>query len=153
MNVDRLAVDDGAAGWRASTEGSSAFRHRHRPVRSHVLKDVTIGAINQNISSIAQPCSSRRDRIEHRLNVRWRTGNYTENFTRGSLLLQRLLQLLEQAHVFDGDDSLIGKGLQKLDLRRGERTHVNATRVQQANEITFLVQGNGQESANVGAGT
>ena len=27
-----------------------------------------------------------------------------------------LLQFLEQPHVFDGDDGLIGEGLEKLDL-------------------------------------
>ena len=46
------------------------------------------------------------------------------------LLLQRLLQLacarlllLEQPRVLDGDDGLVGEGLEQLDLLLGERLH------------------------------
>src|SRR4029450_13786373 len=47
-----------------------------------------------------------------------------------SLLLERYtqlgvagLQLLEQAHVLDGDGGLIGEGLEELDLRSCELSH------------------------------
>jgi hypothetical protein len=33
-----------------------------------------------------------------------------------------LLQFLEQPHVLDGDDGLVGEGLEQLDLLRRERT-------------------------------
>ena len=60
-----------------------------------------------------------------------------KNLTRRSLLLQRLgdlaialFQFLEQPHVLDGDDRLVGEGFEQLDLRRGEGTHLGATRDQ-----------------------
>ena len=53
-----------------------------------------------------------------------------KDFTRGSLLLQRFLEFLEQPHVLDGDDGLIGEGFEQLDLRRGEGAHLDATCVQ-----------------------
>ena len=37
------------------------------------------------------------------------------------------LQLLEQPDVLDGNYSLVGESLQKLDLRRGEGAHLGAT--------------------------
>ena len=40
------------------------------------------------------------------------------------------LEFLEQPHVFDGDHRLVGEGFEQLDLRRGEGTHLDATRVQ-----------------------
>ena len=70
-----------------------------------------------------------------------------KNFTCRRLLLQRFLELVEQPHVLDGDDRLIGEGFEQFDLRRGERAHIDATCVQYANEFTLLTKGSGQEGA------
>ena len=64
-----------------------------------------------------------------------------------------LLNLLEQPHVLDRDDRLIGEGFEKLDLRRGEGTHLGATRAQRSNEFPLLTKRNDQEGARVAAGT
>ena len=40
------------------------------------------------------------------------------------------LEFLEQPHVLDGDDGLVGEGFEQLDLRRGEGAHFGATRDQ-----------------------
>ncbi len=52
-----------------------------------------------------------------------------ENIAGCGLLLQRLLQLprprlhlLEQSRVLDGDDGLVGEGLEEFDLALGELT-------------------------------
>ena len=50
-----------------------------------------------------------------------------KDFTGRSLLLQRFLEFLEQPHILDGDDRLIGEGFKELDLRRGEGAHLDAT--------------------------
>ncbi len=71
-----------------------------------------------------------RDRIQHRLNIRRRAGDDTQDFTRRSLLLQRFLEFLEQPDVLDGDHGLVGEGFEQLDLRRGEGAHLGATCVQ-----------------------
>ena len=68
--------------------------------------------------------------IEHRLNIRRRTGDNAQDFTRRCLLLQRFLQFLEQPHVLDGDHGLVGEGFKQLDLRRGEGAHLDATCIQ-----------------------
>ena len=52
---------------------------------------------------------------------------------------------LEQPHVFDGDDSLIGKGFKESNLRWGEGTHLDATCVQRSNEFPLLAKGDSQE--------
>src|SRR5262249_39979642 len=91
MNVNRLAVDDRSAGGCSSAEGAATSRHRHLPIHRYMLKDITIDAINQSIARIAQPGGSRRDRVKHWLNIRRRAGNDSQDFTRGSLLFQRLL--------------------------------------------------------------
>ena len=57
------------------------------------------------------------------------------------------LEFLEQPHVLDGDDRLIGEGFKKFDLRRGEGAHLGATCDQGSNEFSLLTKGNGQEGA------
>ena len=56
------------------------------------------------------------DRLEHRLHVGRRARNDAQDLADRRLLLERLLRLLEQAHVLDRDDGLVGEGLQQLDL-------------------------------------
>ena len=56
--------------------------------------------------------------------VGWRAADDPQDLAGGRLLLQRLgevvvarLQLLEQPHVLDRDDRLVGEGLEQRDLR------------------------------------
>ena len=105
------------------------------------------------IVCVAQPRRIFRHHIQHRLDVRRRAGDHAQNLTRRRLLLQRLLEFLEQPDVLDGDHGLIGEGFKQLDLRRGEGTHLGATRDQCSNEFPLLTKGNGQESAQAAGGT
>ena len=73
--------------------------------------------------SVAEPHGAPHDRVEHGLDVCRRAADDPQDLARGRLLLQRLgevaiagLQLGEQPDVLDGDDGLVGKGLQQLDL-------------------------------------
>ena len=66
--------------------------------------------------------------VQHRLEIRGRGADHPEDLGRRCLLLKRRrqvavtrLELLEQAHILDGDDGLVGEGLQQGDLRVGER--------------------------------
>jgi hypothetical protein len=83
-------------------------------------KLIAVRTPNCRIARIAQPRGSLRDDIENRLNIRRRAGNYAQNLTRSSLLLQRLLQFLKQSDVLNGDDGLLGEGFEGFDLRCGE---------------------------------
>ena len=59
----------------------------------------------------------RHDRLEHRLDVGRRARDHPQDLARGRLLLERLQLLasrVEQAHVLDRDDRLVGEGLEEL---------------------------------------
>ena len=67
---------------------------------------------------IAQPHRRRDQRFEHRIEIEGRPADRLEDVSGRSLLLQRLckvprarLHLVEQPHVLDGDDRLVGEGL------------------------------------------
>ena len=49
------------------------------------------------------------ERIEHGLQIERRAADDLEHVGCGGLLLQRFAQLIEQAGVLDGDDSLMAK--------------------------------------------
>src|SRR5262249_57493085 len=55
-------------------------------------------------------------RVEHRLQIKRRAADDLEYVGGGGLLLQRLAQLVEQARVLDGDDSLVGERCHPPDL-------------------------------------
>jgi hypothetical protein len=100
-----------------------------------LLRDVTLCDDTDNIpfitedcaeEALAQPHRALDDDVEHRLNIIWRPGDDPQDLARCRLLVEGfgdlpvrlyerlilLLQLLEQAHVLDGDDGLIGEGLE-----------------------------------------
>ena len=69
-------------------------------------------------------------RLEHRLEITWRTGDDLQHLTRRGLLLQRLgeivgalAQLVEQASILNGYHCLSGEARQQLDLLFGEGLH------------------------------
>ena len=74
-----------------------------------------------------------QNRRRREVQIERRTADDFQHLCRGRLLLQRFLQILrprlhlvEQAHVLDGDDRLVGEGLQQLDVMRGERARLPA---------------------------
>ncbi len=77
-----------------------------------------------------------------------------KNLARGRLLLQGLsqvpvagLQLLEQPDVLDGDDGLVGKGLEQGDLPFCEGSSLGATKVNGAEGDPFSHHGHGTGSS------
>src|SRR5215471_2175374 len=90
MDVDRLPVNYGSASGIAAARGPLA-RHRSRPEPCHQPKHVAIQAKDLSVARATQPCGVLGDYIQHRLNIRWRTGDDAQDLARSSLLLQRLL--------------------------------------------------------------
>src|SRR5262249_49911036 len=66
---------------------------------------------------------------------------------------QGFLQLLEQPHVLDSDDGLIGEGFKKLDLRHCEGAHFDATCIKGSDEFPLLSNGNKQKGAGAASDT
>ena len=132
MDMHGFSIDHcPGARYRASQRSTSlGQRDRNRTLRRDKPKVSAVRTPNCRIASFAQPRGVLGNDIKYRLNISRRAGDHTQNFTRGSLLLQRLGEFVEQPHVLDRDDGLIGESFEQLDLRRGEGAHVCTTCVQ-----------------------
>ena len=125
MDMDRLALDNGTANHRTAINAVVPSRkHRNRAVSA-----LPIGACFLRRDGSQRHWRSHTPRgvlsngIQHRLNISRRTGDDAENLTRRCLLLQCFLEFLEQPHVLDGDDRLVGEGFEKPNLLFSERFH------------------------------
>src|SRR5712692_7376564 len=81
----------------------------------------------QTERSIAEPHSVADNRVENRLHVRGRAADDLQDFAGRRLLLEgfgerfvAFLQFLEQPHVLDRDNGLVGKGLEHGNLPFGK---------------------------------
>ena len=75
---------------RLSVVESASLQLGDLPVMGDRGEYITINTADQGIASVAQPRRVLRDHIQHRLNVRRRTGDHAKDLTRRRLLLQRL---------------------------------------------------------------
>jgi hypothetical protein len=73
-----------------------------------------------------------------------RLRNDAQHFGRGGLLLERfgqivgaLMQVVEQARVLDGDDRLVGEGLDERNLLVREWPYLRATNLQDTDGDTL----------------
>ena len=94
-----------------------------RTVMGDEKEPIAVAAEDGGIPRLAQARGALGHRVEHRLDVGRRAADHPEDVGGGRLLLERdpqlgvaRLQLLEQADVLDGDDGLVGEGLEQLDL-------------------------------------
>ena len=85
------------------------------------MRDIVDKAVHGRRPAIDDPVRPLRNRLEHRLHIVGRAGDHLQDIGRCGLPLQRLLRLVEQPHVLDGDHGLIGKGLQQFDVMWGKR--------------------------------
>jgi hypothetical protein len=113
MYVNGSSVNCGSAGYRVTihSSGFSAAPCRQRPEVSYGAKLVTINSMNHDVVGIAEPRCTFDKRIQYRLNIRRRAGDYAQDLTSRRLLLQRLLEFLEQSNILDRDHGLVGEGL------------------------------------------
>src|SRR5262249_33918032 len=75
--------------------------------------------------------------LENRFKLAGRGADNTKHFRRSRLLLQRLPQLAKQPRVLNGDDGLVGEGLDQLDLLLCKRPRFLALQSEHANDGTF----------------
>src|SRR5262245_6252251 len=142
-NMHNLAVDDSTPRNRAATERLANFSDRSprkRSVFRRSSQTIAVDVINDRVLRFCHLGGIFGDGFQYRLDIRRRTCDDTQNLARGCLLLQRLFEFLEQPNVLNGDDGLICESFQELDLRRGERAHLGATRSQVSNEFLLLAK-------------
>src|SRR5215467_9575112 len=135
---------DGTTLQRCTPRRAAAFGHDRilLDIGCELRAAVVLGRGAQTFSveapddAVLRPAESDRvldQRFENRLEVERGAANDLEQIAGRRLLLQGLtellitrLQLLEQAHVLDGDDRLIGEGLEERDLVVAERSNFEA---------------------------
>src|SRR5215813_2646092 len=146
--MDQFMIDNGSAGNRA-TGDRQLGRHqkRDRTFMSHQTKNITLNNSNRGVVCVAHSGGALGDSVQHRLDIRGRASDNTQDFTGGRLLLQRFLEFLKQPDIFERDDSLISESFKQLDLCRGEGAHLGATCEQASNEFPFEVKRNRQQAA------
>src|SRR5262249_18820842 len=108
------------------------------------------------ILNTANPRSALDDGVEDRLHVRRRTADDAEHLGRRRLMLQglsqfciALLDLLEQPHVLDRDDSLVGESFEESDLFFAKRTNLHTANVNRSDHKSFAKQWCDQNSSDV----
>src|SRR6516165_4920947 len=123
--MDSTRFEHGAAGypvsveWLPLTEGKSAERPGMRTEHNYVA----VAEKDPRVQRFAQTGGIRDDRVQNRLKIARRFADDAQHLCGSGLLLQRLgelararLHLLKQPHIFNGDESLVGKSSDELDL-------------------------------------
>src|SRR5262249_13996165 len=80
-------------------------------------------------------------RLKHRLEIESQAADDLEHVGSRPLLLQGVAQLVKQASVLDGDDSLVGEVLDQLDLLVAERTYLCTIHADGADNLILLEHG------------
>ena len=120
-----------------------AARHAQTVPRNH-LNDVPAKSIHTTHPRTAQPHGALDNYVEHRLHIRGRTGDNLQNVGRRCLPLQRLLCLVEEPHILDGDHRLVGEGLEQLDVMIGECSGLRPRDTNDADGSSLTHQGREQ---------
>ena len=88
---------------------------------------VPLAESQHHVIDPTNPGGALDDGVEDRLHVRRRAADDAEHLGRRGLMLQSLaqfrialLEFLEQPHVLDGDDGLVGESFKKLNLLIGK---------------------------------
>jgi hypothetical protein len=91
------------------------------------------------------------NRVEHRLDIRLRAADDAQNVAGGGLRLQRRGQLAiarlefsEEADVLDGDDGLVGEGLEQFDFAFVVGLHVRSRDSDRPNYRTISSHGHNE---------
>ena len=86
--------------------------------------------------------------VEHRVEIERRAADDLQHIGGRRLLRERFLEvarlglhLLEQPHVLDGDDGLIGEGLDELDLARREGAGLGPRQRENADRLSSRISG------------
>src|SRR3974390_1367749 len=131
------------SGWRSNEGQQRVFSHRYfEGCRSvmHVSHSQCLSVNQRYIGKIGLAdlrCVPEHG-VEYRLQITRRRADYLQHVSRGSLLLERFSQFVEQSRIFNGDDGLAGKILYQFNLFVGEWAHFLAIYADDAYELVIL---------------
>src|SRR5262249_35168030 len=141
--VDRRRVEDSPATYTRAADRSGLAdgkRGERRTVFCHLTHTATFDLVQRYIARATQPCRILDGGFQYRLNVRRRVRDDSQNLCGRRLSLQSFLRLVEQPHVLDRDDSLVGESLQKFDLAFAKGANIAPPHAYQANRRAFSDQ-------------
>ena len=104
----------GSASTFCTGSGVGPFEARSRRCRP-------VDQVHRRDRRVAQARGALGDRVEHRLHVGRRARDHAQDLADRRLLVERVLRLVEEAHVVDRDRRLAREGLQQRDLVGRER--------------------------------
>ena len=148
LDMDRASLRTRA---RPTHRGSRRDRHADPPdpqaMRPMYLRraasDVPVEAEDRGVGRAAEPRGALGHDVHDRLEIGRRAGDDPQDLRGRRLLLERLgqlavpgLELREQPHVLDGDDRLVGEGLEQRDLLVGECPCRPSRRIDHADGLT-----------------
>ena len=122
-DLDRATLGDDP-----TTERAAVRRHRDRVgirvlherrgdfVSRPELEETPLDDIDERHVRLTEPRTTLHDGVQSRLLIRGGAADHVQDGTRCGLSLQRLLGLVEEAHVLHRDRGLVGKRLDHLEL-------------------------------------
>ncbi len=140
-----MAIEDRPA--TRQIPGDRCTQGIQRTVRRQPPDEAAFGAADHRVIGVGEARGACHHGVHHRLEVGGGAGDHAQDLTRRCLLLQRLLRLIEQPHVLDGDDRLVGEGLEQADLLIRERDRLGPSELDGADRDAFADQGHAQYRA------
>src|SRR5262245_38445529 len=130
--------------------GGNGYRTKMSPWKG----TVALSESQHDVVDPTHPCGALDDGVEDWLHVGGRAANDAEHLRCSGLMLKCLTQLrvtfldlLEQPHVLDGDDRLVGKGFEKRDLLFVERLYLHPPNGNASNRLSFTEQRSSQHGS------
>src|SRR5262245_21030526 len=127
-NVRDAASQDGASGdatpawWRRERVTKSIGALWAKLIESDEMNELAVEREDAAQRGITEPERIGRHRVEDRLHIGRRAADHPQNLARRREVAVARLELLEETHILDGYDGLVGKGLEERDLPIGEGT-------------------------------
>src|SRR5690349_6924236 len=122
VNMNGSSLDHGATGDGSTADNKTLLtaHPEHWSIMRGTIKHLPVNAEDNGIVCAAYTGSVLGNYVQDGLYIGRRAGDHAEDLACRRLLLQRFSELSEQPHVLDGDDRLIGEGLEEFDLRRSK---------------------------------
>src|SRR5262245_56552265 len=123
---DRPTGDMASVGWHRVLRPKDGQLRLVEIVMSNQMNEPAIQAKHSTEPRLAQTYCALHHRIEHRLHIGRRTRYDPENLAGRRLTVERLLRFVEQAHVLNRDDRLVGEDLEQLHLSVSKRASLDS---------------------------